>query len=71
VTLDQREQEDNQAYLNMLGYRGILIMVSLCANCGAYLGSKDGQGKYGISHGLCEDCKQGMLDKVEKGDKQR
>lgn len=31
-------------------------IVVICAKCGDYIGSKDGQGVRGISHGLCTEC---------------
>jgi hypothetical protein len=48
-----------------------------CCICGAILGTKDGQGKDGISHTVCPDCLPGYLaqngldpklaDKITKG----
>jgi hypothetical protein len=32
-----------------------------CAWCGRYLGTKDGHGVEGKSHGICEDCARRWL----------
>lgn len=33
---------------------GVLRVV--CAWCGKHIGDKDGEGKTGISHGICKEC---------------
>lgn len=37
-------------------HHNISIIVTLCQQCGVYMGIKDGQGEYGVSHGLCPKC---------------
>ena len=32
-----------------------------CAWCGKHLGTKDGKGQSGISHGICATCRDKML----------
>lgn len=39
-------------------------LIIKCAWCKKPLGTKDGQGVSGISHGICKDCEK----KFEKGD---
>ncbi|GAI42679.1 unnamed protein product, partial [marine sediment metagenome] len=34
------------------------IMKLVCAWCGNDLGSLDGKGETGTSHGICQDCKE-------------
>lgn len=34
-----------------------MALTVVCAWCGKYLGTKEGQGVEGISHGICEECK--------------
>jgi hypothetical protein len=36
-------------------------MTVTCAWCGRYLGTKDGHGVEGVSHGICEDCARRWL----------
>ena len=45
------------------------VIKVVCAWCGKDMGEKDGQGKEGISHGLCEECRAEMASagKIKKG----
>jgi hypothetical protein len=52
---------DNQgrvkAYLqNLHNFYGVSIICSVCAYCHEWITVKDGEGNYGISHGLCKKC---------------
>jgi hypothetical protein len=38
-----------------------------CSDCGTFMYWKDGQGVSGKSHGLCNDCKDDMMDEVRRG----
>jgi len=42
--------------LNLLQQQGISLILSICSSCGEWLGSKDGNGVCGISHGYCGKC---------------
>jgi hypothetical protein len=59
--MDEKERSDIDAYLTMLGHRGIWIIIQVCAVCGAYLGCKDGHGESGIGHGICPPCSPNHL----------
>ena len=39
--------------------------VQVCDCCGKYLRTKDGQGVSGVSHGLCEQCKDEALRELD------
>jgi hypothetical protein len=41
------------------------VIVVLCAWCGKHLGTKDGQGVSGVSHGMCQDCARAFLEELE------
>jgi hypothetical protein len=64
IIVDEKERADITAYLTMLGHRGIWIIVSVCMVCGEYLGCKDGRGVSGISHGLCDNCRNTMEEGI-------
>lgn len=38
----------------------------VCAWCGADMGTKDGKGTWGVSHGICKKCAKAELAKVPK-----
>lgn len=38
----------------------------ICYGCGKYLHSKDGQGQSGVSHSLCERCKDEALAELDE-----
>jgi len=40
----------------------------ICAWCGRHLGQKDGAGSSGVSHGVCPECYQKLM---EDGDNAR
>lgn len=40
-----------------------------CAWCGKYLGSKDGQGVAGVSHGICPECLMAEQKEVWRKDR--
>ena len=42
-------------------------MKIVCAWCGKDIGKKDGKGKEGVTHGLCQECFDKMKVKAEKG----
>jgi hypothetical protein len=44
---------------------GISCMAVVCS-CGQVLGCKDGQGNYGISHGLCIPCRDATLAEARR-----
>ena len=37
----------------------------VCAWCGKNLGTKDGKGQTGVSHGICRKCARKELSKIE------
>ena len=41
------------------------ILIVFCAWCGKALGTKDGEGVAGVSHGICPDCARRFLDELE------
>ena len=41
------------------------VIVVLCAWCGKHLGTKDGQGVSGVSHGMCAECARAFLEELE------
>jgi len=52
-----RPYKDLDAWLKMgKEHHNISIIVTLCQQCGVYMGVKDGMGQYGVSHGLCPRC---------------
>ena len=38
----------------------------VCAWCGKHLGWKDGKGEIGISHGICDECKEKILGEYKE-----
>lgn len=42
------------------------ILKVVCAWCGADLGTKDGKGTEGVTHGICKKCAKKELAKVPK-----
>jgi hypothetical protein len=38
----------------------------VCCVCGKHMGTKDGEGKSGVSHGYCEECKKAVLAQIAK-----
>lgn len=49
--------KDLDAWLKMGKTRHrVCVIVTLCAQCGALIGVKDGQGECGVSHSLCTHC---------------
>jgi hypothetical protein len=39
----------------------------ICAVCGRYLRTIDGEGVSGVSHGFCEPCADALLAEYERG----
>ncbi len=66
MKLDRQKQNDTMVGLTILHQLGINIIVSVCMSCGEYLGEKDGEGNFGLSHGLCVPC-LGKAKKELKG----
>ncbi len=56
--LSQEDQGRVRAYLeNLSNIYGVSILLTVCADCGAVCGVKDGQGIAGISHTMrCDNC---------------
>ena len=46
--------------------RGKTILRVICAWCGKDLGTKDGEGTSGISHGICKECADRMLARIKR-----
>ena len=44
----------------------VCVIVTLCAQCGAFIGVKDGQGQYGVSHGLCQPCYKQQMNVIKQ-----
>ena len=45
------------------------MLAVICYNCGTFIGNIDDE-KYGISHGICKECKEKALEKIKmKGKK--
>ena len=42
------------------------ILISMCCECNAYMGFKEGHGTTGISHGFCAICMNTVRKKVVK-----
>lgn len=42
-----------------------LLRVTCCV-CGKYLGSKDGRGVSGVSHGLCPECYEKQVAEIDR-----
>jgi hypothetical protein len=40
---------------------GMTTITMVCAWCGKPLGTKDGNGQTGVSHGICSECKAKLL----------
>lgn len=59
--LSKKSQEAIHANLSMLQTHDIYVIVSICGYCGELLGVKDGRGSWGISHGICGECKREMV----------
>ena len=38
-----------------------------CAWCQKHLGTKDGKGTKGISHGICPECREKVLKEIDRG----
>jgi hypothetical protein len=45
-------------------YYGVSCIVSICSECGLILGCKDGLGNCGLSHGLCQPCRDQELAEI-------
>jgi hypothetical protein len=41
-------------------------IVVFCAWCGKPLGTKDGEGVSGVSHGICPDCARQFLNELSQ-----
>lgn len=37
-----------------------------CAWCGKCMGTKDGKGVEGVTHGICDECKENVMEAAEK-----
>ena len=46
--------------------RELNAIITICMCCKKHLGTKDGKGQYGISHGLCEECEKEMMQDLEE-----
>jgi len=38
----------------------------ICSYCGKSMGQKDGKGQTGVSHGICSECLEEQLKKLEE-----
>ena len=47
----------------------VQTIIVKCAWCGKDIGAKDGEGVSGISHGICEECLEKELSKLDKIEK--
>jgi hypothetical protein len=48
--------------LEMVRLAGHTLIISVCMGCDDVLGIKDGQGNTGVSHGICQRCKEEQLE---------
>ena len=44
----------------------VSVIVTLCAQCGAFIGVKDGEGECGINHSLCTHCVKKHREAISK-----
>ncbi len=59
--LNRDQQKNVRDYLqNLSTIYGVHILGVCCGWCGLWLGVKNGQGKHGISHGICPACAEKM-----------
>jgi hypothetical protein len=52
--------------LHQLQSNDVHIIISVCMECGEWLGIKDGMGVCGISHGLCGNCLNKLKNKYTR-----
>ncbi len=65
--LNRDQQKNVRDYLqNLSTIYGVHIILLACAWCDKLLGVKDGQGKHGISHGICPACAQKMKEGIKQ-----
>ncbi len=64
--LNIENQSRVRAYLqNLSTIYGVHIICQVCMECLEWTGVKDGEGQYGISHGLCPACLEAYRDRVK------
>jgi hypothetical protein len=64
--LDSDDQNRVKEYLrNLHTIYGVGIIITVCMSCERMLGAKDGEGEYGISHGVCPACQKRVMAEIE------
>lgn len=65
MTLDKTDQAElNMHFECIFNAMEIGIIATVCMECGLFIGLKDGEGCYGISHGFCLPCKEKALKRM-------
>ncbi len=47
-------------------YLNSTVMYVFCGDCRKFMHTKDGQGQYGESHGLCPKCLEITINKINE-----
>jgi hypothetical protein len=42
------------------------IITVICSQCNKFVKTKDGKGKYGLSHGYCQECYEKIMKEMDK-----